>query len=352
MRLTKKSINNILWILFTAVACFLTVYYFLRNNPGLKVFNDYLMFGRNLFLYVGVGITSLKSRKSIIYIFGVLFILFTTPIVVFSFAAGIKIYNVIRLVLILFCLYFLFRNLISTHFAPAVRLYYFFCPGNKKAVYKMSYLLLEKGNYEQAARYAEQAIEMDKTYDFAKYVLGISLYYQEKYIKAKEILNEISLKGMREEIQCIIFRYLGIIDMALEAYESALSYFKSELKISSNDKDLLFYQAGCLSHLDNEKAAIGIYSRLIELDQNLGVIYYNRGTVYYQIGKKELAEEDWKVAVNVLDPYFDGYASLGYLEYDRGNIEKSLDYYREGIKRNESLREYLPADLKDRIQEV
>lgn len=351
MRSTKGVIQNFIWIILITLACFLTVFFFFKIDHDGKTVFHVISFTGDLLFYIGAGLIFIHSRKNAFYVIGFFFLLTSLIIFVPSLIGGPTVYKGLRAIVSLYCLYAAAWKLFSNGFEPVVRIAVLLRPNSTIVAYRMSYILMIKQKYDKASELAKKVLEMDNAFDAARYVLGISLYYLNDFSKARIELDKITLDLMREEVQGAILHFLGLIDFEMEFYESAVSYFDSAIKIEGNNEELLFCQAICFEELKNYDRALENYSRLIELNKEAGFVFYNRGKLYEKLGKTELAEADLKKSVQAGQPDLKGFIALGSLELERGNMEKAGEYYQEGVKRDHSLGEYLPPDMKDRIKE-
>ena len=68
------------------------------------------------------------------------------------------------------------------------------------------------------------------------------------------------------------------------------------MKLNSKNKDLLLEKIDILEKNNKKEDAISDYSKLIQLDGKDGLLFYKRGLLYQQLGKKKDAERDFSQA--------------------------------------------------------
>ena len=84
----------------------------------------------------------------------------------------------------------------------------------------------------------------------------------------------------------------------------------------------------------NFKIAISQYKKLIDINPNLALVYYNLGLIYEQLEETEVAKKNYKKSVKVDPLFFHSYNNLGILFQKQGEKEKSIDNFKKVIEIN------------------
>ena len=84
----------------------------------------------------------------------------------------------------------------------------------------------------------------------------------------------------------------------------------------------------------NFKIAISQYKKLIDINPNLALVYYNLGLIYEQLEETEVAKKNYKKSVKVDPLFFHSYNNLGILFQKQGEKEKAIDNFKKVIEIN------------------
>ena len=84
----------------------------------------------------------------------------------------------------------------------------------------------------------------------------------------------------------------------------------------------------------NFKIAISQYKKLIDINPNLALVYYNLGLIYEQLEETEVAKKNYKKSVKVDPLFFHSYNNLGILLQKQGEKEKAIDNFKKVIEIN------------------
>ena len=137
------------------------------------------------------------------------------------------------------------------------------CQNDIEFVTLLSNIKKKLGSYDDALKYAKIALNIDKNYAMANYILG------EIYIQKND-------------------------------YENGLKYIRRALAKKPNDKDFLLNYCGFLLAAEKHREAIKVCTEIIsknELEGRLkGYIYYTRGMAYKSLDKPEKAQKDFSSA--------------------------------------------------------
>ncbi len=84
----------------------------------------------------------------------------------------------------------------------------------------------------------------------------------------------------------------------------------------------------------NFKIAISQYKKIIDVNPNLALVYYNLGLIYEQLGENEVAQKNYKKSVKVDPSFFHSYNNLGILFQKQGEKEKAIENFKKVIETN------------------
>ena len=84
----------------------------------------------------------------------------------------------------------------------------------------------------------------------------------------------------------------------------------------------------------NFKIAISQYKKLIDINPNSALVYYNLGLIYEQLEETEVAKKNYKKSVKVDPLFFHSYNNLGILFQKQGEKEKAIDNFKKVIEIN------------------
>ena len=84
----------------------------------------------------------------------------------------------------------------------------------------------------------------------------------------------------------------------------------------------------------NFKIAISQYKKLIDINPNSALVYYNLGLIYEQLEETEVAKKNYKKSIKVDPLFFHSYNNLGILFQKQGEKEKAIDNFKKVIEIN------------------
>jgi tetratricopeptide (TPR) repeat protein len=167
----------------------------------------------------------------------------------------------------------------------------------------LSYLLQD--SLAAAWRYFQKYIYTDA--DSCNKLLGIMYDYtnQKFYDEALKILNKQLSTACDKEL---LYAQLGDVYLDKEKYRKGIYYFNMIIThgtdIKTDTEDLAYYyfkRAFCYDNLKKYRRAIKDYSKAIELDSTDTDSYYNRGLIYLDQKRRDLALDDFIAAANLGD---------------------------------------------------
>ena len=153
------------------------------------------------------------------------------------------------------------------------------------------------------------------------------LISEKSYNEAKNELESYISNGHENDLEAV--KLMGLVNVNLEKFEEAKSYFEKAHKLAPRDATTLFYLANCHDNLENLIDAEKLYKKLLEIREEYIDAYKNLCIIYLKTNRElnaiELATKAKSLAPN--DYTFD---------YLIGTASISLKQYNQGIKHLEA----------------
>ena len=195
------------------------------------------------------------------------------------------------------------------------------------------------GRYEEAIKAFDEAIKQNdpKNVYLAWYGKGLALGYLGKYQTAIEALQQaINTLPKREDLkkfhssilqkQSVVYRYL-------ENYEQALSVINQAISLVPNNPNYYNEKYVVLSRLKRYDEGLAAITQAIDLAPR-AAWYFNRGNLYYNLQKYDLALSDWNKAIKINPNYAEAYVNRGNLYSDLQKYDLALSDYSKAIDIN------------------
>ncbi|WP_414549605.1 tetratricopeptide repeat protein [Anabaena sp. CCY 0017] len=113
--------------------------------------------------------------------------------------------------------------------------------------------------------------------------------------------------------------------------QGAIDDYTQAINIAPNYATAYCNRGACRSHLGNKQGAIDDYTQAININPNFTYAYYNRGVSCSALGNKQGAIDDYTQAINI-DPNFAyAYCNRGYTRYELGDKQGAIDDYTQAI---------------------
>ncbi len=179
-------------------------------------------------------------------------------------------------------------------------------------------------NFEKAVEYVNEVLKIDQNYARAYFIKG--LLYRKGGVDSlaiSSIQTAIELDG--ETIEPFI--YLGDI-YGERNNPLAVEYYKSALDINPTNQQCIYALAYFYQNNENDREAINLYKRLLELDPKNFLAEYNIGYVFLQnLEKPDSAAYHFSNVLKYSPNYFQAYYNRGYAyELMENYPEARLDY--------------------------
>jgi protein O-mannosyl-transferase len=118
-------------------------------------------------------------------------------------------------------------------------------------------------------------------------------------------------------------------------WKDSVTLFGRTLQVTKNNYIAHNHFASALFKKRSLEKAIYHYNEAIRINPVYAHAYYNRGIVYYTLGQKQLALEDFKQAIRIIpnNPnYAEAYNNLGVTYTDLGHHQLAIENYAEAIR--------------------
>ncbi len=240
---------------------------------------------------------------------------------------------------------------------------------------------------EEAIKAFDEAIKQndpDNVY-LAWYGKGLALFALDKYQPAIEALQQaINTLPKREDLknfhssilqrQSVVYSFLGDFSTsagrereARENYEQALTVINQAISLvpnnpnSYNEKWAVLYElkrhdeglaainqaielapraawyvnrGSLYSDLQKYELALSDYNKAININPNFALAYYNRGLLYSDQKKYDLALSDYDKAIEINPNYAEAYVNRGFIYYNQQKYDLALSDWNKAIEIN------------------
>lgn len=150
-----------------------------------------------------------------------------------------------------------------------------------------------KGNHEEAIKYYQKVLNLDKNNVRAFFDMAVSLGYLSKYEKAIEYFDKV-LK--REKNNIDVYLRKGFCLTGLEKYKEAIECYNEIIKVDSKNFNAFYGIATSLNAQEKYASAIEYYDKAILYNQNNSFFYKSKADVLSKLGKTEEAEKLYDLA--------------------------------------------------------
>ncbi|GCL45813.1 serine protease [Microcystis aeruginosa] len=212
--------------------------------------------------------------------------------------------------------------------------------------------------YEEAIKAFDEAIKQndpDNVY-LAWYGKGLALGELGKAQPAMEAFQQaINTLPKREDLknfhssilqkQSVVYRFLGDFSKsagrereARENYEQALTVINQAISLVPNNPNSYNEKYAVLSELKRYDEGLAAINQAINLAPR-AAWYFNRGNLYYNQQKYDLALSDYNKAININPNYAKAYLNRGNLYINQQKYDLALSDYNQAIKINSDFAE-------------
>ena len=216
----------------------------------------------------------------------------------------------------------------------------FDCKNPKHVVAEFFYIIANlyasEEDYKQSNFFLNISLFLNKRFEPNKALLAENLYYQKRFLEAKNIYNSLKFFGLTYSWHASKNIAL-ILDNTLGSEQSTLN-LKKNFDLIQNPKLEHFYDlANFYKDRDYFKDSVKYYSlALKEIDENHHLfpkILDRRGSSYERMGEWELAEKDLKESLKISpnEPYVLNYLAYSWIE-KRINLDKAFEMLLRAVE--------------------
>jgi tetratricopeptide (TPR) repeat protein/S1-C subfamily serine protease len=196
--------------------------------------------------------------------------------------------------------------------------------------------------YEEAIKAFDEAIKQNdpKNVYLAWYGKGLMLFALREHQTATEALQQaINTLPKREDLKKFhssILQLQSVVYRYLENYEQALTVINQAISLFPNNPNHYNEKYVVLSRLKRYDEGLAAITQAIDLAPR-AAWYSNRGNLYSDLQKYELALSDYNKAININPNYAKAYLNRGNLYHNQQKYELALADYNKAIKINPNL---------------
>lgn len=181
-------------------------------------------------------------------------------------------------------------------------------PKKTEAYLKLSevYFLVEQ--YGKSIEYINQAIKIDAHNANAYFMKGMNYKYMGDTAKAIS-----SMQTAAEQNNDFYDAYIQLGLMFSEKHDSlAVHYYENALRIEPKSTEALYGKAMFLQEHGHPERALNDYRKIMEIDKNNYIAYFNTGFVYLVYLKKfQEATDNFTTAIELNPKYYEAYCNRG-----------------------------------------
>jgi protein O-GlcNAc transferase len=154
-------------------------------------------------------------------------------------------------------------------------------------------------------------------------------YQSGKLQLAKSVCNKI-LK--EQPYNADILHFLGIINLELEQYDSAVKYIKKALQIKPKNAQAYFHLGNALRGKDQTEEVMSCYRKAIELNPAYSEVYNNIGNILQEKGQVNEAITYYQKAIENDKSLPDSYYNLGNAFQEIEQFDDAKAWYQKAIE--------------------
>ena len=195
-------------------------------------------------------------------------------------------------------------------------------PGHVDALYLLSAVAGQQGQYDRAVELADQALLSHPGIAELHANRGIALYRLQRYQSARESFDEaIRLKPDYAEA----YSNCGGALNELGQYQAALEKFNKAIELNPDYAEAYSNRGNALTGLAQHAAALASFDAAIRLKPDFAEAHCNRGNALYALGEFQQAVASFGQAIRLRPDYAEAYSN-------RGSALNELRQYREAIE--------------------
>jgi predicted TPR repeat methyltransferase len=152
----------------------------------------------------------------------------------------------------------------------------------------------------------------------------LKLFYANKFNKAIDILNNVSMNYPNEPI---LYNIKGACFAGIGDEKNAIKSYEQAIRLDPSYAKAYYNLAGILHDLKNYNSSISSYKKTIYLESNNAEAHNNLGNVYRDIKQDNLAISFYEKAININPNYVEAWFSLGKVQETLRNLDSALKSY-------------------------
>ena len=181
--------------------------------------------------------------------------------------------------------------------------------------------------YGKAIEAFDRALAKKSDFYQAHYGKGLANYNQGNYQAAVEEFEQAT--KIQPDFYPAWYRQ-SLSLLSLKQYEPALSAIERSLELKPDNIALYILRGEALQNLSQPEEAIAAYNKAIASDAN-SVVLVRRGSLQRNVGKSDLALQDFKQAITTNPKYVEAYLNRGLTYYQLGNYAQALNDFNHVI---------------------
>ncbi|MCM8818343.1 MAG: tetratricopeptide repeat protein, partial [Candidatus Omnitrophica bacterium] len=192
----------------------------------------------------------------------------------------------------------------------------------------LSYYYLKNGDYEKSYQFAKNAIYIGLKNESILYVYGLSLLNKGMYSEAENVFNEI-LKINPQNYE--VLTELAWLCYLKKDEKKAIELLNKSIEINENYPKIYYILAEIYRYkMDFEKFTVAV-EKLSKLIPDDFYPYYLKGLIFRAIGDLTKSKENFQKAYKILKNKDDFYSlfNLGILLRELGKVEESLNLFKK-----------------------
>ena len=199
----------------------------------------------------------------------------------------------------------------------------------KISTYLQANEMTKQGEYKEAIKAYDRAIELDRGFINAYYNRGVAKIQLKEPQEAIEDFNKaIELKS--DEAQFYFSR--GFAKAESGKHEEAIEDFSKAIELKPDDAYAYFNQGLAKAKSGKYEEAIEDLNKGIELKPDDAHAYFNRGIAKARSGKREEAIEDFSKGIELKPDDARAYFSRGLAKARSGKREEAIEDFSKGIE--------------------
>ena len=121
----------------------------------------------------------------------------------------------------------------------------------------------------------------------------------------------------------------GVSNYSNNKTSRGIFWFNKVLEIKPEDKLALYHLGSLYRNLQNYEKSISYYKELLEIDPNFIQANNNLALAYLSLGKIDQAKLYFEKHLKINNMYWQSYYNLAFIESEKGNKSKALEYISE-----------------------